>query len=380
MKKILITLFLVSIGIVLGFSYAEAISGPCSDCHTMHNSQNGSVIDTTPNDQLLNDDCIGCHSATTNVLITADNAPVVLRIGVVPAAINAGGDFYWVNNGTDSMGHNVQQAPSNQTDGDLTGDPPGWQQNYSDSFGTIESKDLSIGGGSADWANSNLTCAGSYGCHGAQDTASNLGGIQGAHHGNTQGTSTVATDANTIGNSFRFLSKVKGLEDGDWEGASSSATDHNEYLGEIINSGRQWDSSGNVGTFASPTISMFCAKCHGQFHAAIDADNTGTQPWRRHPTDIALSNGPEASLYNTSTGSTLGVYNPDVPVGRTSIPTSSSSSITVATDSVICLSCHRAHGSAYPDLLRFNYDTMIAGSSNTGGCFVCHVNKNTVNP
>ncbi|MEW6600485.1 MAG: cytochrome c3 family protein [Nitrospirota bacterium] len=47
---------------------------------------------------------------------------------------------------------------------------------------------------------------------------------------------------------------------------------------------------------------------------------------------------------------------------------------TSANGRVICLSCHRAHGSAQNDLLRFDYSTMNAGNStNNGGCETCHV-------
>ncbi|MFC1513206.1 cytochrome c3 family protein [Thermodesulfobacteriota bacterium] len=45
---------------------------------------------------------------------------------------------------------------------------------------------------------------------------------------------------------------------------------------------------------------------------------------------------------------------------------------------VMCLSCHRAHGSEYPDMLRWDYNTMIVndeqGATGTG-CFVCHSSK-----
>ncbi len=50
----------------------------------------------------------------------------------------------------------------------------------------------------------------------------------------------------------------------------------------------------------------------------------------------------------------------------------------VSSPIVTCLSCHRAHGSPYADLLRWDYDTMIAGNAGdaTGkGCFVCHTTK-----
>jgi hypothetical protein len=47
---------------------------------------------------------------------------------------------------------------------------------------------------------------------------------------------------------------------------------------------------------------------------------------------------------------------------------------------VMCLSCHRAHGSPYNDMLRWDYDGMVAGNGSGGGndgtgCFKCHSEK-----
>ncbi len=58
MKKALMTMLLVSLSAVLVYSYADAkVSGICSNCHTMHNSQDGSPMtydgSATPNGKLL---------------------------------------------------------------------------------------------------------------------------------------------------------------------------------------------------------------------------------------------------------------------------------------------------------------------------------------
>ena len=48
------------------------ITGNCSNCHTMHNSQNGSSMNfdgsTIPNEVLLRGTCLGCHRKRRNVL------------------------------------------------------------------------------------------------------------------------------------------------------------------------------------------------------------------------------------------------------------------------------------------------------------------------
>jgi len=49
----------------------------------------------------------------------------------------------------------------------------------------------------------------------------------------------------------------------------------------------------------------------------------------------------------------------------------------LGTDLVMCLSCHKPHGSPYSDMLRWDYSEMIAGDdSKSGGCFTCHTQKN----
>jgi hypothetical protein len=43
---------------------------------------------------------------------------------------------------------------------------------------------------------------------------------------------------------------------------------------------------------------------------------------------------------------------------------------------VACVSCHRAHASDQPDLLRFDYTAQTAGEgSSTIGCLGCHVGQ-----
>jgi len=178
---------------------------------------------------------------------------------------------------------------------------------------------------------------------------------------------------------------VKGLEDPDWQ-QTLSPTDHNEY----------WD----IWTYGLDNggISRFCAACHGLFHSTRYGPWSGnggfksgpgggwhTAPWFRHPAGIYFPDTGETSKYNTDGSGPDGVpgsYNPIAPVGRQDIDSISSPSSTIVVgssgDMVMCLSCHRAHGSPYPDMLRWDYlNTCEAGQSNANcGCFICHTTKN----
>lgn len=363
MKKLLIIVLMVGLALGLSYGYASAISGACSNCHTMHNSQNGTAVDASgPHEQLLKFDCVSCHTAAAgSATNSTSGAPAVLHTGAAPSQYLAGGDFYWVVNGQDSYGHNVLDLGVS-ADAQIGVTPPGWDQNATATL-TFDGKTLQVTGG-AGWTGKQLTCSGTFGCHGYRDQEG-FGGIKGAHHGNTGGTATQASAPTTVGNSYRFLAGIKGLEDSDWQWTVSS-TDHNEYYGVDDTTARQND--GTTAYANTDTISFLCAECHGMFHSEIDADGTSGSPWVRHPTDIALKSTGEYSAYTT--------YSPEAPVARPSVPATASGTVTPGTDVVMCLSCHRAHGSDQPDLLRWNYANMIAGSGNTGGCFTCHTTKN----
>jgi predicted CXXCH cytochrome family protein len=76
-------------------------------------------------------------------------------------------------------------------------------------------------------------------------------------------------------------------------------------------------------------------------------------------------------------------YDPLSPVARTDaamtlLGNTPSASVAATSDMVMCLSCHRPHGSPYDDLLRWDYGDMVAGTDGplaNKGCFYCHSTK-----
>jgi len=325
------------------------VSGQCSNCHTMHNSQNGSaVVATGPYEALTKGDCLICH---TGANLDAGGIPKV-QGSTAPAYGTdtlAGGSFWWVSQANgDTKGHNVDLVTG--TDSNLGNTPPG---------GTALS--------------AQLTCAGSNGCHGDSTvTTGNFAAISGAHHSDD-----TTLDGTTTGTSYRFLKGIKGIEDSDWE-YSRSASDHNQYYGDARTADTVTDAA---------TISALCARCHTKFHNGADSDGidnaTFGSPWIRHPTDIDLTQatGSEYQYYNDPTNTGTNNYNPDVPVGTENLADGVQAVVMDGTDKdaiVLCVSCHRAHGSPNDDLLRWDYSTIQAHSSATdvnSGCFVCHTTK-----
>ena len=375
MKKtiLVLTIMMALISLVAVFpgSAMAQVTGPCVNCHTMHNSQGGtdpldmkgdSVVG--PNATLLTNSCVGCHSHPTQSTYTVGGTtvPVVLNTGgTAPATYLAGGNFWWVKQGLggdDTKGHNVFLGEPDEA---LSAGAPG--------YGT-----LGCGAnGSSCHLNLNTVAelSGSFldrrqgctKCHMVSDTS----GPKGFHHKNDTGP-VVDTEAEGY---YRFLhghmagqgNGVAGIEDPDWQ-ATSSSTDHNEYLG---NSGNKL-SSGSMSLLGN-TMTGYCSGCHGNFHQQQTSGD-----WVRHPSDAVLPDETPDSEYEAYT-----VYDPNVPVARASTSlTAVSGTVTKGSDMVMCLSCHRPHGSPYPDMLRWNYDAMEVGTDGAAagtGCFVCHTGK-----
>lgn len=339
-KMKIITSLLISLAIIIGqnnISHAKVV-GECANCHTMHNSQDGNYLQITPQNSLLTKNCVGCHSSTDSTTIVhlgASKIPIVWNIGgSYPSQPLAGGNFNSVGQGSanDSHGHNVWGISAE--DATLTKAPGGV---HCSGFSTgVCHQSLAFPPQDA------IGGTGKTGCQGCHTVVS--------HHSDTP--------------AYRFLqghegpeNYVTGIESDDWEQIPTSAS-HNIYQGAID------PPDPSLGTTHS--ISSFCAGCHTIFHE--NGGTGGSSPWIRHPTDIALPEGnTEYNDYNPVTG-----YDPKVPVGwlNPAVPKR-------AEAVVMCLSCHRAHGSQYPDMLRWDFsnDCDAATANANCGCFVCHTTK-----
>ena len=357
-KPIIITSFLLALFLVLPGQSLAKVTGQCANCHTMHNSQNGSDLSGEPKGTLLTSSCVGCHSSnisSTTYPLGSAMVPVVNYTGGEPTDHLAGGNFYWVADGggnDDTKGHNVLGIAGQ--DSEITaaeGAPGAW-----------------------------INC-GTAACHATlaveQTVVSDLGsGCQGCHLNVKHHADDSATVEGATGGYYRFLSGhmsgngcgVNGIEDSDWQ-ATKGADDHNEYLGFVGDktNAAAFYNNGN-------TMTAYCCGCHGNFHKEQNAGSA----WIRHPSDAVLPDTTPDSEYEAYT-----TYDPNVPVARPDFSgyTGPSETVAAGTDLVMCLSCHRPHGSPYSDMLRWDYSLMSAGTTGAGagnGCFVCHSNKDGV--
>ena len=352
---------LMLVWVSLGYSPLFAkVTGPCSSCHTMHNSQAGvSVVAAGgPIPCLLNSDCIGCH---TGINEGSNMTPYVLMTNSEPAYGTtgtdgdgdtlAGGNFYWVAfMNLPRSGHNVADVAT--PDAQLANTPPGSTNGVS--------------------LSEQLTCAGVNGCHGDRSVDNSYKAMSGAHHNNEM---TLWKDGTTLAKSYRFLNGVQGLEDPDYEYRPTAAGHHNKYYGKD----RTIETDNAEGT-----ISSLCRQCHGDFHygsGEIASGAFGNGVWLRHPTDFDMAgaksrSGEEYKYYNGGTG-TGNPYSVVSPVATSDTSTNLNTTVFSSTDDavVMCLSCHRAHGTPNDAILRWNYKKW-PGNDGYNGCAICHTTKN----
>jgi predicted CXXCH cytochrome family protein len=173
------------------------------------------------------------------------------------------------------------------------------------------------------------------------------------HHSSSSGYRFLYVEA---GNQGSTNTAVNGKKSTTWEAGGATTTNHNVYDGDTGDS-----------------VSSFCANCHTNFHGSA---NTGSvSAFTRHPTDeeAVINNIDVAEFTPTSAEvneTPFGFTNAQV----TAMSTGDMTGYTSTLGKAICLSCHRAHGTAQKDILRFTYSTMNAGAGgNNGGCETCHV-------
>ncbi len=357
LKLVILSLCLIIFFVINGRC---KITGPCSNCHTMHNSQNGLPLvygnSTTPLEALLKKNCLQCHTGTNTgnntIPYVLDTSPPSYTFGDASGRTTlAGGNFYWVYAGNDKDGHNVEGLPPDS----VFTSPPGFNSAYRN----------------ITWpTGQQVTCAGTYGCHGDPSQADPIKAVLGAHHKDVLCNATLGNcDGSTVAKSYRFLLGVLGTEDPNWE-LHPDTIHHNGYYAVDNPTG----GASNVGS-----INWLCGQCHGNFHSV----NGGASPWLRHPTDYDMNNVatqeygnyPNLALFNGKEGITaVHDYFADVPVGNTQGLALSKVLQTPGDAIVLCVSCHRAHGSPYWKSLRWDYKGWPANGA-LNGCNACHTSK-----
>ena len=375
MKRLYLYILLTLLTTVSRQTLEARVTGECSNCHTMHNSQGGSPMayelsggsfssTANSNAMLLVTDCVGCHSAIDGSTWqdSTTGAPIVYNVSAPTYGASsdggtthqglAAGNFYWVDQ-DDAYGHNIFSDDANLNEA------PGESLGCKNDSCHVNFDQPYAGMGHL---NGRTGC---LGCHMVSGSAEPS--ITRWHHADD---SDAVVDTSEEG-WLRFLSGhrsadgygASGIEDVDWQKTTSS-TDHNEYYGKDAD--KTDDTALHL---LGNAITGFCVGCHGEFHMQ-DTTAAGASPWYRHPSDAVIPSSGEYASYIT--------YDPIAPVARPSLSgwTNPSGTVTPGTDLVMCLSCHRAHASPYYKILRWDYRGWPGNTStDVNGCSVCHTSK-----
>ena len=328
-------------------SIGEAkMKGRCKDCHSMHAS--------TPFPVLTKGGCVGCHGQVpdgTQNIITIGKVRIPQVLHHMGDGDLASGNFYYVADGYNPdyfKGHNVLGI-SHQESIPTMNVPPGF-------IGNVV---IPGGKGPVYWPpEQQLTCSGTWGCHGNRTIEDPYLSLYRAHH-----THNSENDGSTTGRSYRFLYGITGVEHLNWE-YDATVDNHNGYKGDISHN-------------TLDTISYLCGECHGKFHpnpnlgGLREVGSTNSNIWKRHPADIAFSNIHGDFASSEFMGYTT--YSLESPVAYVN-PTGKEQ-VVDANSILMCLSCHRAHASPNPDALRWDYANITTNDPTREGCLICHTNK-----
>jgi predicted CXXCH cytochrome family protein len=276
----------------------------CNGCHTMHNSQDGALVDPdSPNgnpyllvDGSPSDVCIACHDHLDQPLGSDPMAPPALK---------GAGNFVFLLEDNLNDGHGGATSP-------IPGDAAGHNL-VAPGHGLAADATLTFAPGGG-FPAAVMSCTSCHDPHGTTDFRFLYG-----------------AGRQVQGSAYTFTNPAPDAEGLSLFGAPESQTNHTAYQGGM---------------------SAWCGNCHGNFH-----DNN-TQ--LVHPAGQTLG-GTVAQTYNLYNGTIdqLGgaqatAYLAEVPFEDAANTTSSTAGPTAASQ-VSCITCHRAHATSAPDAGRWDF-------------------------
>lgn len=305
MRKLLIIAVALSLPIFFGsvaMGFHDGGVAHCSGCHTMHNSEDGELVDAAnPNGNAYllkfasaSDVCLSCHATRSGAVWGADP--------LAPPSEKGGGNFAFLLEDNINDGHAGATNP-------IPGEAAGHSIN-APSMGAGPDGTLSHAPGGS-FPAASLECSSCHDPHGNANfrLLYGIGGIQAG--------------------SFTFTAAAP-----DAEGISLSGT----------------ESQSNHTAYKSG-MSAWCGNCHGDFH------NNNTK--LIHPSGKILG-GTIATAYNLYNGTSdltggaqATAYLAEVPFEDPANTTTSTAGPS-ATSQVSCVTCHRAHATSAPDATRWD--------------------------
>ena len=315
----------------------------CDGCHTMHNSEDGqSIIEGgtvgTAGDHLTigadpSSTCLNCHAGSGSYHVFYD--PAADPEGSIN--LTPGGDFYWMTKTFNYTTHSPHTAKASNHGHNIIAADYGLVQDD-----TI----LSAPGGS--FPANDLHCSSCHDPHGKKVNKTGPIEVSGSYG---------ADPTLQVTGNYRLLGDI-GYQPA--TGVTFTQSPPIATAASLFGPGR--DETDNSHTDYGQNMSEWCSNCHSGFLAETSGDH-------RHPASNQSTLGDDDifSNYNSyvATGNTTGTqataYLALVPFERqTSDPTALLPSSTIgpnANSNVMCLTCHRAHASAFPNAGRWDFET-----------------------
>lgn len=286
-------------------AYHDGGVAHCNGCHTMHNSQDGALVDPdNPNGNawLLtkaspSDVCLECHATRLGAVFSADP--------LAPDTEYGAGNFVFLTEDNVNDGH---AGATNPIPGYAAG------HNIISPANMIEADPVLTTAPGGTFPSSLLNCTSCHDPHGTQAFRMLYGAGRLIHE------------------TYTFTAPAPVAEGVSISGAGESPTNHTAYQ------------SG---------MSAWCGNCHGDFH-----DNS---TMLIHPSGSAIGGtiAQTYNLYNGSDDQTGGsqatAYLPEVPFQDPANTTSSTAGPS-ASSQVMCLTCHRAHATSAMDAGRWDFN------------------------
>lgn len=382
--------FAVAATFLLGFSSAYAFhSGgvaECGGCHAMHKADAGGQIIGASNANLLNNNtvsstCFDCHSGPTLSSYHVLTYPLPAA-GIPPVNRTPGGDFAWI---AKTYTYTVRGAVTTYSPGGHAVVAPEYQINNSGGLapgGTFPASQLGCSSCHDPHSKARMDSAG------AQVPAATFK-IIGSGSYPTLATPATGEAAISAYGLYRLLYTNNSYYTGaGYAGpvpatiAGGAVTFATAPLAVAPSTYNQSENTNQVivryANLPARTMGLWCASCHPKMHT-----NSGLLV---HPIDVGLSAG-IAGYYNVyvnsgnKAGAAATAYNSLVPfamngVARSALAAATSNTNAAAalsgpgsSDTVMCLSCHRAHASGFQGDVRWEYE----------GEFLTHVQTGTNN-
>ena len=342
-----------------GLAYAFHSGGvaECTGCHSMHSPKAGGSFLLIGSDQ--SSTCLSCHQQaglTTPSSYHISTADADMPTGVAPAQRTPGGDFGWLKKTYTFAVRGTTNIEQGQTHG---------HNIVALDWGYAADTDNTTSPGGT-FTSSQLGCQSCHDPHsanrrlsdGTYAKGSTLGQVTAPIIASGSYNNSVAPAAGQAVGVYRLL---RGLNDNSqgvtFQGVAIAVAPSTYNQTEVTNQVRV-----AYGASGTNTWGNWCATCHTNMHSS------GALV---HPVDQALGTD-IANIYNAYkmsgdlTGTSATSFSSLVPFieGTGDIPTLQSHSKNdntflngpATSDQVACLSCHRAHASGFPEMLRWNME------------------------